>query len=332
MRRWLPVLVLFGLAAMAAVALAQVGGTPPARAAAIAASGSFEVSNSHDGQPIFAATGIAPGGSAQGTVAIEDTGSDPMALLLRRGELIDTPGLGGGVLSERLQLTVVDVTQPASPQTVYAGPLASMPDRAAGTLEGGETRTFEFTATLPEGGGASFQNAVQGAATTVAYSWIATETGGGGEEGGGETRGGGEKPAPPAPVPSVPPPSGGGEVIPAPEALDLTVPKIGAVLRRGRLVIWTNCNQSCRLTIRGRLRVRVGGAHRGARVRFTKEHLYAAGPQRLRIPVPRKLRSWMRETTGHGRLRAKLRFLAVGTNGERDVVRKTVKLRVPRRR
>jgi hypothetical protein len=47
-----------------------------------------------------------------------------------------------------------------------------MPERSAGSLGGGGTRTYEFTATLPEGGEPNFQNAVQGASTTVAYSWV----------------------------------------------------------------------------------------------------------------------------------------------------------------
>jgi hypothetical protein len=332
MRRWLPILVLLGLAAMAAVALAQVGSAPRAQAQAIAASGSFEISNSHEGQPIFAATGIVPGGSAQGTVTIENTGSEPVALLLRRGALIDTPGPGGGVLSGRLRLTVVDVTEPAAPRTVYSGPLDSMPDQPAGNLEGGEARTFEFTATLPESGAPGFQNAVQGASTTVAYSWVAGETSGGG---GGESPGGGGGPdAPPAPG------AGGGSggqsgggAVPTSEPLGLTVPRVRLALHDGRLVAWTTCSESCYLHVRGRVRATGVGAtgartHRGAKIRFARKRLYAPGPQRLRIPVPRGLRRWMRETPGHERLRAKLRFIAIGTNGERAAVRKTVKLRV----
>jgi len=75
MRRLTPILVLLVLAGLAAVALAQVDDAPAARLTASAASGSFEVTNSRDGQPIFAATGIAPGGSAHGAVTIENTGS-----------------------------------------------------------------------------------------------------------------------------------------------------------------------------------------------------------------------------------------------------------------
>jgi hypothetical protein len=151
MRGRSPLLVFFALAAMAVVALAQVTKEPRARPEVITASGSFEISSSREGQSIFASSGIAPGEATTGTIAIEDTGSEPVALTLRRGELVDEPGLGGGLLSSRLRLTVVDVTGPTAPRTVYAGPLDSMPERPGGTLAGGEARTSEFTATLPEG-------------------------------------------------------------------------------------------------------------------------------------------------------------------------------------
>jgi hypothetical protein len=339
MRGRLPILVLFAMAAMAAVALAQVTKGPQARAAAIVASGSFEISNSQDGQAIFAASGIAPGGATTGTVAIEDAGSEPVALTLRRGELVDEPGTGGGLLSSRLRLTVVDVTSPAAPRTVYAGPLDSMPERPAGTVAGGEARTFQFTATLPEGGEPSFQNAVQGASTTVAYSWVASEAAGEGPEsrGDGESGGGGRTPptverrvAGNGDAGSQSEGNGGvrGEVAP----LKLTVPKIVGSVRRGRLTAWTNCTMSCRLQVRGKLRATstTTGTRRVAKARWGSGAVYPPGPHRVRLRIPRSMRAWMRATPGPERLRARLRFTAVGLDGERDVVRKEVRLR-PRR-
>jgi hypothetical protein len=340
MRGRLPLLVFFALAATAAVALAQVTTGPQARAAAIAASGSFEISSSREGQSIFAASGIAPGGATAGTVTIEDTGSAPVALTLRRGELVDEPGLGGGLLSSRLRLTVVDVTRPTAPRTVYSGPLDSMPERPAGTLTGGEARTYEFTATLPEGGEPSFQNAVQGASTTVAYSWVASEAGAeepdSGEEpegsGEGETGGAGTTPAEENRAPES---SGGqqsdgnGGVRGQGALLDLTVPNINGSVRRGRLTAWTNCTMSCRLRVRGRLRAisATTGTRRVARVRWTSKAVYPPGPHRVRLRIPRSMRSWMRATPGAERLHAGLRFTAVGLDGEQDVVRKVVRLR-----
>jgi hypothetical protein len=326
MRRAIPFVVCLAvLVALAAVALGQVGGTPGARAAAISASGSFEISNSSGGLPVFAAKGIAPGGAATGTVEIEDAGSEPAALTLSRGELSDEPGIGGGELSARLQLTVVDVTEPAAPRTVYSGPLDSMPDQHAGDLSADEARTYEFTATLPDSGTPSSQNAVQGASTTVAYSWTASEVEEGEEEarpGGAENRG---TPSPPA--------EGGGEtnkggVAAEGAALDLIVPKIKGRVRAGRLVAIADCDKSCRLSVRGRFRATGGGRRRRAKVRFRQTPLLAPGPHRVRIPIPAGLRRWLLDTQGRERLRAKLRFLAVGTDGERDVVRKRIRLRV----
>jgi hypothetical protein len=335
MRRRLPVLVLIGLATMTAGALAQIGRTPPAQAAVVSATGSFEISNSQEGQPIFAAAGIAPGEAASGTVTIEDAGSEPVALHLRQSGLVDMPGLGGGVLSGRLHLIVVDVTDPAAPLTVYSGPLDSMPEQAVGDLRGGRARTFEFTATLPATGPPTFQNEVQGASTAVAYSWIVGEA----EEEAGEEGSGSEVPAGAGTGRSGEESAGaGGSAARESDVgagvdetpLHLTVPKIGRVLRAGRLLAATNCDASCRLSVRGRLRASAAGTHRVAAIRFTGRRLYLAGGRRLRIPVPRGLRRWLRERPGRERLRAKLRFVAVSTEGERDVVRKTVRLRVLR--
>lgn len=317
MRRLVPVLVLLGLAALAAVALARVGGVPAVRATTIAASGSFEIANSRDGRPIFAAANIAPGGSAVGTVTIEDTGSEAVALHLRRGEASDTPGLGGGVLSTRLRLSVIDITVRAAPRTIYAGPLAAMPEQNAGNLRPGEARTFEFTATLPVGGEPDLQNAVQGASTTVAYAWVAEEASEVATDG---------SPAGPTSTPT----GGNGGVAGQSAALGFTVPRVRRALRRGHLLAWTHCDNPCHLTVRGRLRASASGRHRTASIHFARRG-FAAGPQRLLIPIPRKLRHWLRHAPPPHHLRANLRFIATGTDGQRDVVHKHLRLRPAKR-
>jgi hypothetical protein len=328
MRRRLPLLVFVALAAMAAVAFAQMTREPQARAVAVAATGSFEISSPDDGRPIFAASGLAPGGSTTGTVAIEDTGSEPLSLTLRRDELVDEPGLGGGLLSNHLLLTVVDVTRPAAPRTIYEGPLDSMPEEPAGTLAAGETRTYEFTATLPEGGEPIIQNSVQGASTTVAYSWVANQA----EEeeaGGGGTPPAEERRAPEAPTDGGERTEGNGGVRGEVALLNLTVAKIKASIRRGRLTAWTNCSLTCRLSIRGRVRARSAttGTHRVARLRWASRSADAPGPHRVLVRIPPSMRVWIRTTPGPERLRARLRFTAVGLDAERVVARKVVKLR-----
>lgn len=321
------------LGGLAAVALGQVGSPSPARAAAVRVGGAFEISNSIDGQPIFAAKEIGPGGSARGKVTIEDSGSVPVALTLKREALTDLPGSGGGVLSTHLQLTVLDVSGAGSPATVYAGPLDSMPAQKAGELNPGGSRTYEFIATLPDGA-PSAQNPLQSASTSVAYSWVAAEaTGGGGEGepgeetpkpnpgGGGGTGNGGAGTGTEG--------NPGGGVQGAAATLDLTVPRIrGSLTRGGRLVTFINCNASCRISVRGKLRARAHGHHRTAKIRFSVNRPYAAGPQKVRIPIPRGLRKWLRRMPPPKRLKAKLTFTAVGTAGGRDVVKKKVRLKV----
>ncbi len=99
---------------------------------AVAAAGSFSFANSRDGMPIFSATGIAPGDSVSGKVEIANDGELPGELVVAQHDVEDTPGPGGGELSGRLTLRIADVTAPANPVTVYAGPLAPMPARAGG--------------------------------------------------------------------------------------------------------------------------------------------------------------------------------------------------------
>lgn len=319
------------------VALAQVGSPSPARAAAVRATGAFEISNSGEGQPIFAAKEIGPGGSVKGQVTIEDSGSVPVALTLKREELNDATGAGGGVLSTQLQLTVLDVSKAGSPRTIYSGPLDSMPEQQAGEIQPGGSRTYEFVATLPDGAPSS-QNALQSASTSVAYAWIAGEGTGEGEE---------EEPPeePPAEeAPKEPPPGGttpesrgtgtggegtqGGGVQGATAALDLTVPRIAQTLSGGGLITYIDCDASCRIFVRGKLRASAHGHHRTAKIRFSLKRPYAPGSKKMRIPIPRGMRNWLRRMPPPKRLKAKLTFTAIGTAGGRDVVKKKVRLRV----
>jgi len=328
-RAVLPIAVLLLAALAAAVAFAGVGGGEPGvRAATISTSGDIGISNDRDGLPILVAgAGIAPGDSARGTVEITATGSAPVELTLSRHDLLDTPGLGGGLLSPALTLTVTDVSDPAAPLAVYAGPLASMPARPAGRLEPGAARTYEFVATLPAGGGTGDQNALQGASASVAYAWTATEAAGVDEPGPGPRPMPGAAEQPPASAPTQ-------TAVPLPgEAFELVVTRAAKALRRGGLVVWAGCNRACALVASGRLRATAGGHHRGAKVRFGKPSRYrAAGVRKLRIRVPAQLRRWLATAPGKRRLRAKLVFTATDAAGAREMVKRTLALGPPRRR
>ena len=84
------------------------------------------------------------------------------------------------------------MTAPGEPVAVYSGPLAPMPPQPTGRVEPGQSRSYEFVATLPEAGSAADQNHLQGASTSVAYSWTVAEA---------------PPPADPKPPPADPPPA-----------------------------------------------------------------------------------------------------------------------------
>jgi hypothetical protein len=65
----------------------------------------------------------------------------------------------------------------------------------------------------------------------------------------------------------------------------------------------------------------------GARIRLRSKRLLPAGPRRVRIRIPDGLARWLLEAPTPVRLRAKLHFVAVGTDGSRDSVGKNVRLR-----
>lgn len=162
-----------------AAALAVAGGLPgslrskrPASASAAAVSGSFSHSNSRDGQAILNASGMSPGSQVSGEVTIANSGDLAGAFRLSRPGIAEQPGLGGGTLSTRLLLQVVDVSDAAAPTTVWAGGLGAFTTVDLGTFPPGQARTYRFTATFPEGG--STDNAWAGASSTVRFDWTSS--------------------------------------------------------------------------------------------------------------------------------------------------------------
>jgi len=304
--RALSVLAFLVLAGSATAAVLDGGSEAGARASATAAEGSFGFANSRDGMPIFSAAEIAPGNSVSGTVVVTDTGTEPGELTLAQHDVSDVAGPGGGELSKRLSLRVTDVTAPASPVTVYAGPLAPMPAQKAGRLAPGASRTYEFVATLPESGGA--QNDVQEASTSVAYSWTAGEVVAGPE---------------PTPSPSSPGPGPAGS---APVGLRLTITRVQHKISHGRLLVRAGCDRPCAISARGRLRVRSASGRRRVKLSLSRPQRFVAGTQRLSIRVPHQLRHWLR--TDPGRLRARVRLVLVARDraGEIATAKRTLRL------
>ena len=172
-------IALIVLAVCSAVALAVSGGrlpfrsTDPAHARAAAVSGSLTQSNSRDGGAILGATAMRPGDVVSGDVTIANTGDLAGAFQLSQTPISEAPGPGGGRLSSKLHLQVFDVTDPAVPQTMWAGGLGAFTGRDLGMFGAGQARTYRFVVTFPDDGSAA-DNAFAGSSSTVRFVWTAT--------------------------------------------------------------------------------------------------------------------------------------------------------------
>ena len=153
------------------IAFGAPGGDDEPRLKLAAAGGSLTLVNSKEGEAVFTAGAMRPGGQASGTVQITNSGSVPGALSVdRAADPLETPGDGGGLLSARLELAVIDVTLASAPVVVWSGKLAAMPTLGVGTIPPGEQRAYRFEATMAHG---ADDNAFQGASLSAGFTWTA---------------------------------------------------------------------------------------------------------------------------------------------------------------
>jgi hypothetical protein len=139
--------------------------------------GKVHLVDSKGGGPIFQITDMHPGDQGQGEVTIGNQGILPASLSLTASSVIDQPGPNGGVLSGILQLTILDVTDPANPKSVFTGGFQEGRTVGLGTLGPDASRDFRFVVAFPDGGlppGATTgDNAYMGSAMTVDFTWTA---------------------------------------------------------------------------------------------------------------------------------------------------------------
>jgi hypothetical protein len=302
---------LLSLAALAVVAggCAQPTVSTQPRAEVAQASGDFSVANSRNGQAIFRAQGLAPGGTVSGTVALTNTGRLPGELGIEQADILDRPGRNGGLLSQAVELAVQDVSNPADATTKFSGRLGELHERRLGSIAPGQVRRYRFTATLPDRGAPpSFRtgdNAYIGSALTVRYTWRASAA----------------APAPPQ-VPAT-----------APQVAYRVVLK--RLLRRGRLDVVARCDKPCRLIgwaklpKRPRAKKATVTRRRGVTIRRANKRV------RIKIKLTkRSRRALVRHVRrkGKARLRTYLRVSASGTTSRTLSRRVTVRRKPAARR
>jgi hypothetical protein len=246
-------------------------------------SGELHVTNSHDGQAIFQAQGLSPGGSVTGTVQLSNTGDLTGDLGFQQLVVQDQPGTNGGLLSNAVHLDVDDVTG-GSVVPVFTGPLGSFQNQALGSIAPGEARTYRFSASLPDGGAppspTSGDNAYAGSALTVRYLWTATapDPGDGGTGGGGETGGGTG--------------GGGGGGVVDPTVRFSVVSK--QLVKKGLLDVMATCDRACTVSAWAQM-PKASGARKGLKTSRKTTTLTIPGKAaRIRLKLSKKSKRQLR--------------------------------------
>ncbi len=118
---------------------------------------------------------LEPGQSTDGIVTVVNRGGSGGLLTLAAPEVSDAPGTGGGALSKRLQVTLLDVTGSGAPELVYSGGVAGMRARTLGYIRPGESRSYLVGASFIPGDGpesaAAGDNSYTGGSTRLTLEW-----------------------------------------------------------------------------------------------------------------------------------------------------------------
>jgi hypothetical protein len=162
--------LVMALGAIGLAVAAPGGGQRLASAQIQDASGAVVISNSRTGQAVFDAQAMRPGQGVSGTLTIGNHGDVAGDFAVRRSGMQDTAGPNGGLLSDRIELVLFDVTDVHAPKTVYDGTPANFAQVSLGKFEPGEDRDYLFVATLPDTGD---DNAYQGSGMSFGVEWRA---------------------------------------------------------------------------------------------------------------------------------------------------------------
>ncbi|MFH1574280.1 MAG: hypothetical protein ABIG68_09870 [Acidobacteriota bacterium] len=170
--RALPVAILL-LTASAVLGSGAAYTATSANPANVFTAGNLHHTNSKSGSAILTASLMKPGDSVQGTVTIANDGNLAGTFSLTTSGLTNTPGPNGGNLSNVLQLRIVDQT---TSTTIYpTAPITAVGTVAAGTFAAGDSRTYQFTITFPDGGtpgsNTTGDNAYKSSSMSIQFNW-----------------------------------------------------------------------------------------------------------------------------------------------------------------
>lgn len=135
------------------------------------ASGGLRMSNSNSGSAILTRSKMVPGETVTGQVVISNSSLRQAEFQLYTRNLVDTPGSGGGRLSQRLLLRVKRVGRVSSRRsTVYNGVFAGLKSVSLGRFAPHESRRYAFTVTFPVGAAVT-DNRYMASAMSVRFGW-----------------------------------------------------------------------------------------------------------------------------------------------------------------
>jgi hypothetical protein len=332
-------LLLVAVVLMAAAAPAR---ERPAKLGRMASEGAVTLAASGSSHAIITASGLFPGESVGGNIALANVGETRGRLTMLRTRMVDTPGPFGGRLSDALMLRVEELGGGS-----WTGPLSGPDMLDLGVMEPGEGRSYRLTLTLPDTGPGGRDNAVQGSSVTIDWAW-ATETLGGP----------GATPTPtstPTATPSATP-APPGQATPQPVApaatpvpplpvreaprLHLRIPRQRVLATRG-ISLYAGCDRPCRLSFQARIETsplaRASGRTLQRRGVFRKLGAHrrlpgtGAAERRVRLRLtPRAARTLRRTMHYKARVAVVIVARVRGAGGTRTVTRRIVLKRRPR--
>jgi len=278
------------------------------------------VANDRDGQAILIADSLRPGVPATGEVTIGNAGDAPGAFTLSSGGVTDGPG----GLSRVLDVTVRDLTTGTN---LYTGKLSAFASVPLGTFAAGAQRRYRFELAYPAGRAAAVDNALQGATTSVAFTWDAVAASPDPDPAPAPDPGPTPAPAtpsPPAPAaapaaarPAAPAPSVPATPAAAASGVRLALGAAPKPVAGGRLVTWMTSTVPTGARVTGT--VTVSGKR------------YTLGPATVSLSAKRRtVRLRLpRQAVGRGRRLTVALAVSTGTGRAKVTLRRTLRVRTP---